>query len=471
MMRYLYLATVGALAILAPCAAFGQSSASMTATKTNRSVNASLPIPPGIYIPVANLGNACLVEQLNPLMFGTVGAVLRVNFDSPIASASGETDDVISSWDFSIDVRQKTGPWLGFAAFRGANWDLPKLIVNQAGLADIFVAYNSHDADDLQFQTPAGLRQIFRSDLPAVGGGLVTLDSDFHLGALGFPRIGVECRERGIDWLCKSNAGNDPARPAKNAIGRGYEVVVWAVIDAGNYDNILQYIFRDDGSVGFRLGTSGSIDRGRVVYDPPGSLVGEAHMHNALWRLSTSLFGTDSNRVYVTQHQETAGAATDTEIPITEEGFVDFKSTAFTTILIQNTVLKNGRGHLMGYEVVPFGRLGTARHEELWTGHDFWITVDNPGENGDGNPPDNWRSNFHPPDETMLRYAANTEPMNVDMTPVIWYRSSILHHPSDSDLAGDGTVGITSIHWAGFDFHPHNAFDFNPMTNGLGYCE
>ena len=441
---------------------FGFPSASQTLQVTTPPTSPS-------YVPVASLGSVCTVEQLNPLLFSTRGAALRINFSSAIAHAS-------SSWTFSIDylgkdpVPQpgdlgiKTGPWISFASFQGADWNGPKRIINEAGLADILVVYHQgHEADDLQFISPVNLRQIFPSDLPAVGGGLVTLERDFRAGALGYPRIGVECHERGIDWLCKSNYKNptDLAN-TKNLTGRGYEVVVWAVIDGGNYDNILQYIFRDDGSVGFRLGTSGSIDRNRPT---------EAHMHNGLWRLSTSLFGSDSNRVYEMKHQDIGGTAVDTEIPITQEGFRDFSAPDFTSLLIENTVLTNARGNLMGYEVVPSGLLGSARHSEPFTKHDFWVTVDHPEENGTGaSAPNDWRNNFRSPDQTMLGYA-NGEAMNVDMTPVIWYRSSVHHHPTDSDRDVDGNVGITSVHWAGFDFHPHNAFNFNPMTGGLPYCE
>ena len=442
-----------------------------------------------IVIPVAQLGSACAVSQLNPSFFPIVnttslpdfhqsGAILFVGFNSPSNFPVGSPPPTTvptppqSGWVFVIENSGIRGPWIADAYFIGANWTNYRNIIKQAGLADILVAY--HGGTDIYDLNPyAAVREIKATDLPAVGGGLVTLfNSEVTSKPDQFPRIGVECRERGIDWLCKSNYSHPSDSTTKTLIGRGYEVVVWAVLDGGNYDNIVEYIFRDDGSVGFRLGTSGSIQRGLGF--PPG----EAHMHNGLWRLSTNLFGSNQNRAYVSQHLESSIGAVDTELPITEEGVVDFKPLNFTTILIQNTALTNARGHLMGYEVVPFGRLGTARHDEPWTGHDFWITKDNPGEDGTGAFPDNWRFISSPeqtPDQTMLRYAANKEAMfNYDMTPVtpvIWYRSSVHHHPSDSDLASDGTVGIASVHWAGFDFLPHNAFDYNPMTGGLGFCE
>ena len=88
------------------------------------------------------------------------------------------------------------------------------------------------------------------------------------------------------------------------------EVVVWGVYDGGNYDNIIEYTFREDGSIGFRYGATG--------YNLPGK-TSASHVHNGLWRVSTKLFGRTDNQVVQFRHVMYADGtlATDSEVPHT----------------------------------------------------------------------------------------------------------------------------------------------------------
>lgn len=411
--------------------------------------------PPPIL--VTKLGGGCQVFQ--DYNQGSPGASLNVQFAG-------------SQWLFHIDNLGLKGPWIDTVSFKGGSWSSYRLVAKQAGLAEIYVKYHTTGVgiSDLQNTNPNSVAEIKTADLPAAGGGLVTLwhQKGSQFEADPFPRIGVECHERGIDWLCKQPPGK---QPAVNLIGRAYEVIVWAVIDGGNYDNIIQYVFRDDGSLGFRLGTSGYLNQ------RPDLVPGEPHMHNALWRLSTNLFGRSDNRVYLAEHNETGNTASDSENLIPQEGYYDWDPLKFTSILVQNKTLKNARGNFMGYELTPWGRTGTARHSEdwtkpnTWTNHDFWITKDRPGEDGSGsNAPNNWRFFYQTPENYMGTYAIPPESLDTSMTPVLWYRSSFHHHRSDHDLDKNGGVGIVSAHWAGFDFQPDNAFDFNPVARGASKC-
>ena len=405
--------------------------------------------PPPIL--VTQLGAGCQVFQDYNL--GSPGAALNVRFAG-------------SQWIFHIDNLGLKGPWIDTVSFKGGSWSSFRQVIKQAGLAEIYVQYhNGNGLSDLQFSNPNSVDEIKPTDLPIIGGGLVTLwhQKGSQYEADPFPRIGVECHERGIDWLCKRPPG---PQPAANLVGRAYEVIVWAVIDGGNYDNILQYVFRDDGSLGFRLGTSGYLNQ-NAAFMP----IGQPHMHNALWRLSTNLFGRSDNRVYLAEHNETTSPTSDKETLISAENFYDWDPLKFTSILVQNKTLKNTRGNLMGYELTPWGRTGTALHSQSWLQHDFWITKDRPGEDGSGSTaPDNWRFSYQPPGKYMVAYASPAELLDTSMTPVLWYRSSFHHHKSDHDLDKNGGVGIVSTHWAGFDFQPDNTFDFNPLTGGASKC-
>lgn len=70
---------------------------------------------------------------------------------------------------------------------------------------------------------------------------------------------------------------------------------MWAVFDPGNYDNIMEYSFRDDGSIGFRSGVTGFNNPERQTM---------AHMHNTLWRIDVDLDGWQNDVVKATTHVE-----------------------------------------------------------------------------------------------------------------------------------------------------------------------
>ena len=274
------------------------------------------------------------------------------------------------------------------------------------------------------------------------------------------PRVGVECRDTGLAWLCKE--------PLKHIRARMHEVSVWAVFDGGNYDNIIEYVFREDGSMGFRYGVTGFVHPGVPQV---------AHMHNSLWRVSTSLFGRTDNAVFQSHHLKLGDlTADDTETPVSNETSINLAPTEFTSLIVRSSSKKNARGNPMGYEFGPWNRLGTARQssnpsdQQLWTLSDFHVTNDRPGEDGTGTAPNNWRfsSGWRSPDEYLLKYTKRNSPVPSNNDSIaIWYNAAVHHEPSDLDnqklLSSPIYSGVTPIHRSGFDLMPHNFFDFNPI--------
>ena len=89
--------------------------------------------------------------------------------------------------------------------------------------------------------------------------------------------------------------------------------MLWGVQDAANYDFIIEYRLRDDGSIGFRLGATGYNN----PFYPPRSTT-EAHMHDVLWRIDVDLNGPDGDSAVQFKHIETAAqplVARDVEEP------------------------------------------------------------------------------------------------------------------------------------------------------------
>jgi Cu2+-containing amine oxidase len=160
-------------------------------------------------------------------------------------------------------------------------------------------------------------------------------------------------------------------------------MLLWATYDAGNYEYIMQYGFRDDGTITFRLGSTG--------YNSP-FMPFEPHMHNALWYVDINLADGQHNTVSLMRHIEPGdptpsatlcstnnphpNLASDCMPPFHKgfEGGVDWNDKEFNGLNIVSTTVKNAQGNNIGYDFMPM-RMGTARHAEDYTQHDFWVTI------------------------------------------------------------------------------------------------
>jgi primary-amine oxidase len=254
-----------------------------------------------------------------------------------------------------------------------------------------------------------------------------------------------EIRDRGVAWT------------SNGKIRRGEEMLLWATYDAGNYEYIIQYGFRDDGTITFRLGSTG--------YNSPIRPF-EAHMHNALWYVDTNLGGPQNNSVMVMRHVEPGDPAVPCSASTTLEtasdcmpkfnngfeGFLDWNDKEFTHPNIMNTAIHNAQGKNISYDLMPM-RSGTARHKEDYTQHDFWVTTTKSNE-----------TNY-----TKLSTYVNGESIeNTDVA--LWYMSSNHHLPRDEDHEYAQPIflqGVAQVMWSGFDLSPRNLFDDTPLHTPL----
>lgn len=309
-----------------------------------------------------------------------------------------------------------TGAW-----FKRSPADDWMLVFSEAGLADIFVPY--HPGSPRYYDLSS-----FSFALAPVGAA----DAGCCGSLLGQPAVVVrEVRDRGILW--KDDA----------AVRRGQELVLWATLDAANYNYVIEYAFRDDGSVGFRLGAT--------ARNLPG-METVAHMHGGLWRLDIDLNGRPGDAVSITRHVETTGAASavDTTTPFNGgvEGFADWHAPEFTQLRITDAQLQNGRNHPVGYDLIPM-RSGTARHQEGWAHHDFWVSAYVAAQGSYSQ---------------VGTYVQNGEAVtNNDV--VIWHFTPIHHLPRDEDGRAVGGVwqGVALLMWGGFELRPRNLFETTPL--------
>jgi hypothetical protein len=370
----------------------------------------------------------------------------RVIFQKFPALGPSETSWIVVWTEFG-----HRGLWIAGAWFRpkpSANFIQ---VLGQSGLSQIFVPY--HDglvrAYDLNPWTDVREAVLaYTGPCGTISGPFLQSPSQAYPSNISPPRpvLIKEIRDRGIAWTSNGH------------LRRGEELLLWSVIDTGNYEYIVQYGFRDDGTVTFRMGSTG--------YNSPLAPY-ESHMHNALWYLDINLGQYQHNSVNVMRHLEpdpfplTNPSSSPTKaIDVMEqinnglEGSVEWKAEEFTGLNIQDTLTKNARGHNISYDLMPM-RTGTARHAEDFAKHDFWVTQQNASELTY-----EWGLDAGAP------FITPAQPI-VDTDVVIWCMSSNHHQPRDEDhefdSLGNQQQGIAQVMWSGFDLQPRNLMDDAPL--------
>lgn len=335
----------------------------------------------------------------------------------------------------------------------GDNW---LMVLRAANVAENITLY--HDGvtrlNDSQYaNADNAIPKLNASDLDA-NGMLVTTAYEKQ------PRVAAELRSRGFAWYCTWGLANSISR-------RGMEMAIWGVWDTGNYDYIIEYTFRDDGRIGFRIGATGWNN----TKDVPGDM---AHTHDVLWRVDINLGTGLHNTARLWNHYETSLSAVDTEVLFNDgrEGAMDLDDLHFATLIVEDDdpATRNAHNHRIGYELHTL-KDGTGRHYgggERWTLHDAWVTRLADDEMSAAFSRDQWV----PADTYVLGTSANNfgvinqEPISATDL-VLWPITTAHHEPHDEDQAGGDPAflykGITLIHWAGFDLVPRNLFDANPL--------
>jgi primary-amine oxidase len=308
-------------------------------------------------------------------------------------------------------------------------------VLGDARVSEIFVPY--HRGSPRFWDVSYGFHLSKVSAEDAGPHGKIHVSSD---GSSNVPCVVEELKDRGVIW--KSNAG----------VRRGHVLLLWGCLDAANYRYIMEYGFQDDGTITFRLGSTGHNYSGSE-WDP--------HMHNALWRIQVNVDG-PHNTVYLMEREELAnndGKATSVHTLFNKgvEGYADWDPKRFTMLRVANENKKNAEGKFYAYDLMPL-RQGTPRHfagnreekEEDCTQHDFWVTKANSKE-----------LNY----KEVMKYVENKEKI-VNTDVVLWYMSPSFHEPRTEDgIVGDHVTGCTHVAWSMVTLRPTNIFDRTPLFN------
>ena len=329
--------------------------------------------------------------------------------NNQVVTFSGTT-----TWDLCFRLMQPFGLVVQRAQFRREPGAPFVLVLFDGRISEIFVPYHP------------GLPRFF--DISNANPPLLTLDATDcppPRTLIGNGKVCREIRDRGLAWKDDGLSR------------RGEELALWSVLDAGNYNYILEWAFRDDGSIAVRAGSTGPKLHGPD--DPVG------HMHSMSWRLDIDLNGAGGDSVFRTEHiedlSENPSDADDNETLIATEGGRTWVDTSFSSLDIEDDTLQNGRGRPTSYELVPY-RTGTGRQSEDFTKSDFWVTVANPSE-------------LFARDVTSYVNGQDTSSADV----VVWYTGSEHHENGMRDEDRDAVPVL----WTGFELRPKNLFDGTPL--------
>jgi primary-amine oxidase len=373
---------------------------------------AQVPLPP-----VDPADSAAKAAALGPTPAGAVDQM--VTFKSK------------SRWHLTVNAIHQFGLVITGASFQKSPTSPFIYVLFDGRLGEIFVPYHSGDPRYGDIGGTGGASTYDPVTLPPakfpppreiIGGGKI-------------------CKEV-RDYLAWMNAV--PTFQDKPALVRyGQEVVYFSVLRAANYAYIMEWTFRDDGTILVRAGSTGPKLGGGD--DTRG------HMHNFTWRLDIDLNGAGGDSAYLTKHEEDLASsldstATDGKELISQEGSEVWNPQKFNTLVIGDSTLKNGpppKGRATTYELVPM-RSGTARHSEDFLAKDFWVTRYDREQSFLAN--------------NLPSYVGNKQSTDKEDI-VIWYTGSE-HHETKSRDEDDNTVPVL---WTGFDLIPQNLFNHTPF--------
>lgn len=341
------------------------------------------------------------------------GAANIVEQSFPTAPSAGAAQ---TTWRVRFAHAVGKGLYITGAWFRTAPNQPWIQILYDARLADIFVPYE------------AGTPRFY--DLTNFSFPLVQATAE-DAGPCGRIIDGVvvhEVTSYGVMWKDDT------------AVRHGQELVLWATLDSANYNYIMRYGFRDDGTITLRLGaTSRNL--------PGMELMG--HMHNALWRIDMDLNGAGGDTPYTYEHIETTAAntASDTFTLFNRgvEGSLDVRPERYTELVVRDTATSTPRAQI-SYEFRPV-RSGAPRHQEGFAHHDFWVT--------------RYRGT-----EMLYQLPQHVNGESVSNTDiVVWHITGLRHDPRNEDGFFQGSVwnGVALVMWGGLDLRPRNLFTRTPL--------
>jgi primary-amine oxidase len=307
--------------------------------------------------------------------------------------------------------------------------------------------------------------------------------------------IAVYERDGGILWQHKSEY---PVQ--KLQCRRARELVVFSLVNVGNYDYGLSWVFTQDGQIRVEVELTGILRAKAVTprtcqrcaqlqgagagpIDPRGAdrygtlvaenLIAPGHQHFFNFRLDFDVDGTgntvsemnvraaptDPDRPHQVSHN--AFAMEETILASEQEGQRDLDVRSHRRWRVFNPAVKTALGHYPGYTLEPgdtafpfITKDDPARQQAGFLDHQVWVTRYKPGEtHAAGDYPNQGRSG-----DGLTRYVSDNEKL-VGQDVVLWYTFGITHITRPEEWP------VMPVARGGFRLVPDGFFDRNPALD------
>lgn len=268
------------------------------------------------------------------------------------------------------------------------------------------------------------------------------------------------------------------------AASRSREVVIAFLATVGNYDYMVQYILRDDGSIGVDIGLTGTLLTKGVpdtVYDTDSeqqhagtlldrNLLAPLHQHFFCLRMDLDIDGPENTVIETDVWAPPIGSENpfgnamrmdEWELRYEQEGRTGPKPEKARRWMIVNPAVTTPTGRPRGYCLIPSGTarpfmssVHHGRKRASFLDHTLWVTRYRAEERYPSGPyPNQGVGN-----DGLPRYSGNNDAIrNRDV--VLWYTLGVTHVPRPEDWP------IMPVEHVGVSLHPMGFFDRNP---GIG---
>ena len=392
------------------------------------------------------------------------------------------------NWRFHLRPDQRVGAVLSLVSYQEQPDSPARSVMYQAHLSEIFVPYmdpafgwyRRNFIDIGEFVARGLARALLRGrDCPDYATYIDTVISN----QIGRPRTVP-------DTICVfERETGDPAwrhwSPELPDSRRSRDLVVRVGAVVGNYDYLLDWIFRQDGSIEVRVGTTGILEvkateeedaleegsradaYGRFV---DRNIVAVNHDHYFSYRLDLDIDGV--NNQFVTdrlvtrrlpeRHPRRSLWVREQHVPESEHQArldIDLDRPALWRVLSNER--RNSSGYRTSFQVLPGRNVRTLLSEDDYPrrragfiDHHLWVTPQRDAErHAAGDHP-----TLSEPGQGLPAWTAADRPIR-DTDIVVWHTIGMHHLPRSEDWP------VMPTAWTGFELRPFDFFDRNPALD------
>lgn len=348
-----------------------------------------------------------------------------------------------SLWEMCWEVKEQEGIVLSNITYTPpAPFNTPRLVLKQASLGQIHVAYDSGSP-----------RYNFVSDEGLGGDNLLDLaPADCPDGNL------LTDNAKDVVCLAERARGYVYKQASASVHPQGTQLNFTSISRPGS-TYLVDWIFVDDGAILPAVGLTGELSELDTTAEhgwpigPGNTNYAESSTHNYFWRLDFDIAGSTNDFVETMEFTNSGSAARPvSRTTLTTEGGLLYNPLLSRSWRVVDSVLTNTDNHQLSYHILPNADhifRGTAA--EPFTNFDLYVTKYNACEQFASNNPTAGGCGAN-----LAQFANGESLANQDV--VVWVRGTYHHVPRDEDAP------YLSTRWSKLTLYPHDMTASNPLT-------